>query len=120
MRFERAAAEKDINGDRCDNCFLCKNPCDAYIVVKIDGVEHYRSSTVHDTYSPNFDSTTFISGIIRDDARITMEMWDNDDGDTDDDLMARWETLSINRLRNQIHWSNKYNSVEVYSKWLSS
>lgn len=116
MNFESGSANKDRDGNRCDNCFLCQNACDPFIVVKIDGVEKYRSRTIWDSYTPTFDST-FNSEPISEDASITIELWDNDDGDSNDDLMSRWDNLRVSSLLSTRHLADRYNTIQVHSKW---
>lgn len=116
IRFERGNGRKDYPGSNCDNCFLCYNPCDPYILVKINGQEVYRTSTAWDNESPNFDAT-FTSSVIYKDSNIAIEMWDNDAGDTADDLMARWADISIDMLLRTRNLAQNQNNIELYSEW---
>lgn len=116
IRFGHGAATKDRNGNGCDNCFLCTNPCDPYIVVKVDGDEKGRTPTVWDDNSPNFDTTVNL-GLISENANIIIEMVDNDAAHTDDDLMSRWDNLRVSSLLGTHYLTDSFNSVEIFTKW---
>lgn len=86
------------------------------MVVKIDGTEKYRTSTAWDNESPSFDAT-FHSSLISKDSSISIEMWDNDAGDTADDRMSRWADISIDTLLRTSNLAQKQNNIKVYSQW---
>lgn len=116
IRFESASARKDFDGNNCDNCFLCYNPCDPYVTVSIDGVRKFRSDTVWDNESPNFNAI-FTSERISKDSHIDIEMWDDDAGDTGDDLMSRWVQLHFNSREMHRNLQDRQNYVNIFAKW---
>lgn len=117
--FRDSTATKDIDQNNCDNCFLCYNPCDPYLKVKIDGVSKFRTDTMWDNNSPYFEAT-YVSERISKDSKITIEMWDDDAGDTSDDLMSRWGHLRIDRLTStEQSLIDRENKIRIYSTWES-
>lgn len=69
--------------------------------VIVDGQEVFRTETKWGKRYPNFRETYF-SNRMRKDARITIEMWDDDsrprDWGSPDDLMSRWDNQSVDLL----------------------
>lgn len=87
--------------------------------VKINGVGKYRTNTAWDYDTPIFGET-FVSERITKDSTITIEMWDDDAGDTFDDLMSRWEDLTIDWLtRTGRTLKDVRNNIQIYSIWKS-
>ncbi|KAG4068309.1 hypothetical protein HA402_007829 [Bradysia odoriphaga] len=116
IRFDRAQGKIDIDGKNCDNCFLCYNKCDPYMKVKIDGVEKFRTSTAWDNESPTFNEV-FTSERISKDANIAIEMWDDDAGDSEDDLMSRWERVKFDPSKTQDVLDDLQNSIRIFAQW---
>lgn len=72
-----------------------------------------------DNNSPYFEAT-YVSERISKDSKITIEMWDDDAGDTSDDLMSRWEHLRIDRLTStEQSLIDRENKIRIYSTWES-
>lgn len=119
ITFNKGTAWKDVKGRNCDNCFLCYNHCDVYIKILIDGKEVFRTETKWDTSEPTFGST--YQSKLNKNARITIEMWDDDVGDTPDDLMSKWDNLTVESLRNNHEhlegklWDAQYQNKIEYS-----
>lgn len=71
--------------------------------VLVDGKEVFRTKTQWGKRYPYFGETYF-SPRMKKDARITIEMWDNDSWPrllaSPDDLMSRWDDKSIDSLLN--------------------
>lgn len=117
INFDVGQAKKDIDGNNCDNCFWCYNPCDPYMVVKIDGVQKFRTSrTLWDNESPTFNQV-FTTESIPKNANIAIEMWDDDAGDTSDDLMSKWEHLQFTSKLKSYTLDDSRNKLYITAQW---
>lgn len=118
IHFLNGNAERDINDEACDECFLCDDPCDSYLVLKIDGVEKFQSLTIWNKHSPKFD-VFFTSDTISKNANIAIEMWDNDGASSPNDLMVRWSGLRVDTLTSQYRYvlTDRRNKLEIVAKW---
>lgn len=72
----------------CDYPVGTTNLCDAYVIIKVDGEQVYRTKEKNDTDHPIFDEK-FKTRPISENSTIVFEMWDRDD-DHPDDLMSKW------------------------------
>lgn len=80
----------DEDGATCDDPVDgSPNLCDAYVLVKIDGKQVYKTKEEDNTAHPVFNEI-FKTGKIRSDAIIVFEMWDSDSGSSADDPMSKW------------------------------
>lgn len=84
------------------------------MVVRIDGVKKFQTSTVWDNESPSFDEL-FTSELIAKDSNIQIEMWDDDAGDSENDLMSRWKNIAVRGGRLLVDRENK---VQIYANWM--
>lgn len=81
----RAFFDERLN--TCDYPVNSSNLCDAYVIIKINGDEVYRTKEKNDTDHPIFDEK-FRTKSISENSTIVFEMWDkDDDGDV---LMSTW------------------------------
>lgn len=94
--------------------------------VLVDGQEVFRTRTQWGKRYPSFDQTYF-SPRMRKDARITIEMWDDDSRPlilkSPDDLMSRWSDQTIDSLLKYTYllgdprdeqWQNR---IDYISSW---
>lgn len=118
MQLVKADANKDISGADCDTCFLCykSHYCDPYIIVKIGGVEVYRTKTFWD-HNNAYYMETFDVGRISKNSVFTFEIWDNDGSDSKDDLIARWDGISTEEVIDEFMWEREDNRVFIHSNW---
>lgn len=79
FKTDSTACDSPVNGK--------PNPCDSYVIIKIDGKEVYRTKKQDDTDHPIFNET-YKTGLINKYSIITFEMWDGDEGS--DDPMTTW------------------------------
>lgn len=76
-------------------CRLGNVKCDIYVKVLI-GSETYQTTTAADNNYPSFYET-FETGKVRRSDSITLQIWDNDYGVNDDDLLFQ-QTLTVSKL----------------------
>lgn len=75
---------KKCDGDRF---LFLSNKCDQYVRVLVDDQEIFRTSMKEDTNYAVYNER-FQMGIILKTAKITMQIWDDDTGYSEDDLMS--------------------------------
>lgn len=89
--IKEASALVNEDGKTCDSPVDGKpNPCDPYVIVKIDGQQVYRTKDHDNTGGTGFWEE-FETGLINEDSILAFEMWDSDVGDqSTDDHMWTW------------------------------
>lgn len=100
-KWEITILESIGRGFHDETCDFNVQGCDPYIKILIDDREVHKTETQWDTPHPIWD-VTYKSKRMRKDARITIEIWDDDSGflGSSDDLMLRWSTSIDELLRN--------------------
>lgn len=76
-------------------CRLGNIKCDIYVKVLI-GSETYQTTTAADSSNPYFNES-FETGKVRKSDSITLQIWDNDYGVNDDDLLFE-QKLTVSKL----------------------
>lgn len=100
IHFYNAEAYTTYDGKYCDGDHY---ECDAFIKVYLNGKLDFISPWIWDTHAPKFDRR-YVSEIIRNTSRLTIEMWDKKWQSVEAVLMERWtfhnpsEILAISRL----------------------
>lgn len=80
--------------------------------------EVFKSDTVWDRHMPYFGET-YHSPLMSKNARITIEMWDDDSGffGSPDDLIIRWETSIDELLKKGMRYFTEGTTVVTTSAW---
>lgn len=111
----------DIDGGSCDHW----NKCDTYIKIIVDGTEIFHSKTIVNSERPHFKEIVQMN--VCADAKIVLEMWDEDVSlQGGDDLMRRWGPMNVSQLGAlPLFQGNKWhrgfqNSIKARSTWTKS
>lgn len=104
--------ELEALGDYCDTNSLC----DPYVIIFIDNQKVYETKKMVDTESADF-METYTSHRIKADAKIKVEVWDEDNfTNGDDDLLWRDEReISYFVDRNSWFWKNFF--IRIKTTW---
>lgn len=123
ITFYGGEAHKLATGHFCDDF----GPCDPYIKVLIDDIEVFRTETKTAQRHPVFKET-YYSPRMRKNAKITIEMWDNDNPQhclgSPDELMSRWDDGRVSSLSRYTTladhlWDDEYqNKIDYSSSWI--
>lgn len=111
----------DEEGETCDRPVdNTPNLCDTYVIVLIDGKQVYKTKEKDNTAHPVFNEI-FKTGLISSDAIITLQMWDSDEGSSDDDKMSTWSGtpdyyLKHSKLVSKTVKNNRRNSLNVVTE----
>lgn len=82
------------------------DPCDPYVIVKIDGKHVYRTKTHNNSGQFEPFNEQVQTGPISNSSIITLELWDNDVGHSHDDPMAKWSGNAQYFLRSTYLYSS--------------
>lgn len=90
-------------------------------------MEVFRTESKPAQKHPVFKET-YYSPLMRKDAKITIEMWDNDNTrhclGSPDELMSRWDNIRVNSLMRYTTlagrlWDDEYqNKIDYTSSWI--
>lgn len=116
----------DANSDTCDGSprdSPNSNLCDTYVLIKVDGIQVYRTKEEDNKDRPIFNEI-FETELIRRNSIITFEMWDSDEGYSDNDIMTTWTGtaeyyLNCHLLLGDITDGSHRNSLSVSTEMIS-
>lgn len=116
LNIDHAYANRCADGSKCDgDGFFRSNPCDSYIVVHVNGYSVHRTAIKSDTANPNFNER-YKTELIPKTSTIKFEMWDDDSGSSDDDLILTW-AARVSDLLVRSSYEENSNKLVVFSTW---